>query len=217
MWKITFIIIVFILGLYFSMFYNNQKIQEGFKVNKNACPNILIQKGKDIFLYNSKQAKIPGVNPIKFNNLEDYVEFIDWQRSQNINCPVLFLQHSYDAQGKSVYQIRPSPTELGGGLNSTLDFDNISPGVISTPEVTKLINANRNDPPYNQNSYPGFDALNQYEGEYTPLDKMYNEQEVTSKLSTNAMDTNWGGVEYTNQAIKQGLYDEDNVEINVNN
>ena len=56
----------------------------------------MIQQGDEIYLYNSKLAKIPGVNPVKFNNLEDYVEFIDWQKSQNITCPILFLQHSYD-------------------------------------------------------------------------------------------------------------------------
>ena len=111
--------------------HSSSQIHEGFDNNVD-CPNLLVQKGKELHLLYTNKAKIPGVNPIKFNNLEDYVEFIDWQRSQNINCPVLFLQHSYDAQGKSVYQIRPSPTELGGGLNSTLDFDNISPGVIST-------------------------------------------------------------------------------------
>jgi hypothetical protein len=52
------------------------------------------KKDNKFYLYNSKVVKVPGVNPVVFNNLEDYVEFIEWQRSQNINCPVLFLQQT---------------------------------------------------------------------------------------------------------------------------
>ena len=68
---------------------------------------------------NTKLAEIPGVNPITFDNLEEYVEFLDWQKSQGIRCPVLFLQKSIDSQGESIYSIRPSPTDLQGGLNPT--------------------------------------------------------------------------------------------------
>lgn len=192
--KLLFIVIAFLLGLYFCCNYTSKQVTEGFDVSKNACPNILIQKGKEIYLHNSKQAKIPGVNPIKFNNLEEYVEFLDWQRSQNINCPVLFLQHSYNAQGKPVYSIRPSPTDPQGGLPPTLTYGSDSQAIplsAQKPLETKLIDAGRNDPPYNKNSFPGFDAQNQYEGDYTPLDKMFDQQEGKGKFSTNPMDSNW--------------------------
>ena len=94
MYKLAVIAIIFILGLYFTYNYTSKQVVEGFAVSKTSCPNILIQKDKELYLYNSRQARIPGVNPVVFKNLEDYVEFLDWQRSQNINCPVLFLQHS---------------------------------------------------------------------------------------------------------------------------
>ena len=58
------------------------------------CPNLLIQKGCKIYLHNTKIAEVPGVNPIEFNNLEEYTQFIDWQRSQGIRCPVLYLQEN---------------------------------------------------------------------------------------------------------------------------
>ena len=61
-------------------------------------------------------AEIPGVNPIRFKNLEEYTEFTDWQRSQGIRCPVLYLQYSYDAQGKNVLTVRPDPEDTQGGL-----------------------------------------------------------------------------------------------------
>jgi hypothetical protein len=209
MLKIISILVVFILGLYFTCNYSSKDIIEGFDVSKNSCPNILIQKGKELYLHNSRMAKIPGVNPIKFENLEEYVEFLDWQRSQNIKCPVLFLQHSYDAQGKSIYKFRPSPTDLQGGLPPVLTYGSDSQAIplsAQRPPQTKLIDASRDDPPYNTNSYPGYDPINLYQGEYTPLDKMFHEQETNGSTSTNPMDVNWGGVSYSESAVEQGLY-----------
>ena len=214
MLKLFLIIIVFILGLYFTYNYSSKNVIEGFDLTKNSCPNILIQKGTELYLHNSRRAKIPGVNPVKFNNLEEYVEFVDWQRSQNINCPVLFLQHSYDTQGKPIYKFRPSPTDLQGGLPPTLTYGSDSQAIplsVQKPPETKLIDASRDDGTYNQNSYPGYDPMNMYEGDYTPLDKMFHEQEGKGKVSTNPMDVNWGGIKYTEAAIKSGEYNGDEV------
>ena len=139
--SVTIGIAVFLLIFYYlyKYLYPN-KLRESF--TSKECPNILIQKGKQIFLHNSKLAKIPGINPIQFNNLEDYVEYVKWQRSQKINCPVLFLQHSYDAQGNSVYKNRPSPMELEGGLPSISNLE------LNKLERSKLIDAGHDDPPY---------------------------------------------------------------------
>ena len=219
MYKLAIIAIIFILGFYFTCNYTSKQIIEGF-TNNSSCPNILIQKGKELYLYNSHQARIPGVNPVVFKNLEDYVEFLDWQRSKDIKCPVLFLQHSYDAQGKSIYNVRPSPTDPQGGLPPVLTYGSDSQALPlylqqSEQPITKLINSNRDDPPYNTNSYPGFDPMNLYEGDYTPLDKMFNEQEKTSAKSTNPMDVNWGGKAYTESAIEAGKFKEDEVKMTV--
>lgn len=214
MLKFIVILIVFLLGLYFSCKYSSQDIMEGFDVSQSNCPNILIQKGKELYLHNSKKAKIPGVNPLKFNNLEDYVEFLDWQRSQNIKCPVLFLQHSYDTQGKAVYKFRPSPTDVQGGLPPMLTYGTDAHAIplsVQEPKQTKLVDASRDDKPYNENSYPGYDPINLYQGEYTPLDKMTHQQEGKGKLSTNAMDINWGGHDYTEDAVDAGYYKGDEV------
>jgi hypothetical protein len=177
-----------------------EKTKEGF--SKKHCPDILVQKGKHLVLYNSKLAKIPGINPIKFNNLEDYVEYVKWQQSQKIQCPVLFLQHSYDIQGNSVYKNRRSPVELEGG-SPLISGINMSP---LTSNQSLLLDAGRNDPPYNKNSYPGFDAFNQYIGLDTPLDKIYHEN--PSGVSANPMDSNWGGQRHTQKLINKGYYDE---------
>ena len=38
----------------------------------NKCPTNLIKDGNKLLLYNPKLAKVPGVNPIHFNSLDDY-------------------------------------------------------------------------------------------------------------------------------------------------
>lgn len=211
MYKLAIIASVFLIGLYFTCKYGGPEGFEGFEGMSNIrdrCPDVLIQKGSNYYLHNSKLAKIPGVNPLEFKNLDDYVEFTEWQRSQGIRCPILYLQQSYDAQGNAVYKARPSPTNLQGGLQ---DVQMMPSGQIVTDPVQKLIDAGRNDPPYNENSYPSYDKDNQYIGLKTPLDKMYNENQ--DGISPNPMDANWGGRKYTQRLIDSGFYKEDNVKL----
>jgi hypothetical protein len=208
---LLFTLLVFVLGLYFAINYS--AAQEGFVSSQpQRCPNILIQKGTDIFLYNSQVAKVPGVNPIKFNNLEDYVEFVKWQRSQGIACPVLYLQQTNDAQGQNIYKIRPSPVDLQGGLPPMVDTTTSGAGANRLPSVTKLMDSNRNDPPYNTNSYPGFDASGFNMGDVTPLD-MLNFIQQDSGTSPNPMDPNWGGPKFTQHLIDSGYYEGDQVSL----
>ena len=202
-----FTILLFLLGLAFIL---NPASHEGFRDKDKelnvSCPDILYQKGKDFYLYNSKLAKVPGVNPIKFNHLDDYIEFTKWQRSQGIRCPILYFQKTYDAQGEEAYKIRPSPTDLQGGLPD-------SPVVIPRPpEKSGLLDANLDDPPFNNNGYPGFDPQNQYIGLDTPLDKIYHSPENT--VSANPMDNNWAGVEYSQIQVQRGVYTGDSRTLN---
>ena len=211
--KCILIAIITLLGVYYIMHpqgMHANKHTEGFEDTEDTekkpkpyrCPNILIQKGNKFLLFNSKLTKVPGINPITFSSLDDYATFVEWQRSQGIRCPVLFLQHSYDTQGKPVYKIRESPFNLQGGLN-----DHIVGGHYNTDQ-SKLFDAGRDDPPYNQHGYPAYDPLDQYIGLETPLDKMFHDK---SGISPNPMDTNWGGVEYTNKLVKGGYYKEDSL------
>ena len=80
---------------------------------------MLIEKDGKILLFNSKLAAVPGVNPVEFKSLEEYSEFLEWQKSQNINCPVLYLQYTTDTQNNDLFQIKPSIFENSGGLSST--------------------------------------------------------------------------------------------------
>jgi len=223
---IFLLIVLFLIGLYFyakgtDLTYN---LSEGFKPNEGngvRCPNLLIQKGSRFYLYNSKLAQVPGVNPVEFNNLEDYTEFLDWQRSQNIRCPVLYLQETYDAQGNKVYKTRPSVSEPQSGLppsiasssgDMIIESNLGTPGVLAYPNPTLLVDATRNDPPYNTNSYPAHDQTDYYIGTSTPLDMMDVAAEQ-APISADPMHSNWGGAKYTENLVKEGYYKENEVSL----
>jgi hypothetical protein len=204
--KITIICFIFLGGLYFYVQYaSNPKLLEGLtSMGDKRCPNLLIQKGTKYYLYNSNLVQVPGVNPIEFNNLEEYTEFLEWQRGAGIRCPVLYVQHTYDAQGERVYKVRPSVSELEGGL----------PPATVSPPITPLVDATRSDAPYNQNSYPAYDQSSYYVGSITPLDVM-NNSNYNMLYSDNAMDPNWGGPNYTQALVDSGYYKENEVSIQV--
>jgi hypothetical protein len=209
------LIVLFLAGLYFYTKYTGKIYSENFTNNTNEirCPNMLIQKDSKFYLYNSKIAKVPGVNPIEFENLEDYTEFLDWQHSQGIRCPVLFLQQTFDAQGNPVYKVRPSVSEQQGGL---------PPSYPLAPNPTLLVDATRNDPPFNKNSMPSYDQTDFYVGTTTPLDMMNNNQNsvqdenmLYAGPSPNPMDTNWGGADYTQSLVDKGYYAGNEVKMRV--
>jgi hypothetical protein len=81
-----------------------------------TCPNLLIQQGQVFYLYNSRAAKIPRINPIRFDSLDEYSVFLKWQRSHGVQCPVLYIQRAFDASGEEVYQSRPSVFEPQHGI-----------------------------------------------------------------------------------------------------
>jgi hypothetical protein len=200
------------------MKYNTQSnLDEGFTNPTTVrCPNILIQKGTKYFLYNSKIAKVPGVNPIQFENLEDYVEFIDWQHSQGIRCPILYLQYTYDAQGNPVYKSRPSIYDLQGGLpSSTLSANpsiNPSPTLITSDNNVQLSTDN-NQASNNPSPKPIHAPKYNIQGAVTK----YNTNQSSAGLlsSPNPMDYNWGGQDFTQALVDSGFYKGNEVSIMV--
>jgi len=200
--------ILFLLGLYFyakgdDLSYN---INEGFttkKANGFRCPNLLIQKGSRFYLYNSKVTQVPGVNPIEFDNLEDYTEFLQWQRSQNIRCPVLYLQETFDAQGNKVYKSRPSVSEPQAGLpSSILGVFEEKKNFLTNP--TLLVDAGRNNFPLNYDSFPAHDPSDYYIGTTTPLDMMDIQAEL-QPVSADPMHSNWGGAKFAEKFVEENI------------
>jgi hypothetical protein len=105
---------------------------------KNKCPTHLIKDGNKILLYDPTLAKVPGVNPIQFNSLEDYSKYVKWQRANNLHCPVLqidkALQNSSDTDIYSIHSSTSSKTsfDTGNGNGTSVlnhDLPSISDGM----------------------------------------------------------------------------------------
>lgn len=203
---IIFLWLVFLVGMYLVTLTNLTNLNEIDKTAKTegmetndapSCPDMLIQKGAVLVLYNTKQPVVEGQNPIPFNSLDDYIRYLEIQRKSGIACPVLYLQQESNAQGQDVYRMRPSPFDLQGGLPTN--------NAEMTIPAVQVSDANRLNAPYNANNYPGFDPQGQYIGIYTNLDKTHDSTERTT-VSDNPMDSNWGGIQFTNQTVESGKY-----------
>jgi hypothetical protein len=130
------------------------------------CPNTMIKDGNKILIYNPKHPKVPGVNPIQMESLEDYEEYVGWQRANKINCPILHLEKVFDTQGSEMYQIGSSfnTDNCSGGLNHSL------PVVRQTPDLGKIVDASLDNSPYNSNQFPGYDKADQDIGRPNTID-----------------------------------------------
>jgi hypothetical protein len=180
-----FIVLIFLAGLYTTLNYSSKQFTEGFS-GKPRCPDVLIQDGEQLILKNSSLAEIPGVNPVRFNDLEEYAEFLTWQRSQGIDCPVLYFTKSYDAQSHEGYLPTPLPP-------IPMDINPLS------------INPLTDKPPMHSLTYPRMDTHNQDIGSQTALEE-YHYVGKTDPISANAADTNWGGSTFSEKAIDQQFY-----------
>ena len=186
-YRLVLPIILFLAGFIFIMNYRTSDVREGFEIAPGNCPNLLIKKDNAYYLQNTNKAEVPGVNPVRFENLEDYKEFMQWLRSEGIRCPVLYLQQTYDTQGERTYRVLPDAEDQHAGLPPTQPM-----------KETKLFDAG-----HDKGSFPGFDPDNQYIGDFTPLDDMFHSKEA---ISDSPIDTHWGGPEWTREQIRDGKY-----------
>jgi len=209
---ILFLIISFVLGIMVCLSYSpimdissiNEPMENKENSNsvppESSCPNILLKKDNYLQLYNS-YIPISDTNPIRFNNLDEYIDYVNKQREQGYTCPVLYLQQENNAQGQDVYRIRPSPLSVQGGLPTVTDLPR---------KPVPVADASRDSKIYNKGNYPGFDSHYQYNGIYTNLDQIHDSTE-NAPISDNPMDTNWGGVIHSQQMIDSGKYNENTV------
>ena len=199
---ILLVIALFIVGFIFVSTTHTSSVVEGFGQDiKNIkgvenCPNLLIKKDDKYYLYNSKAEFVPGANPIQFNHLEEYTEFMNWVRSKGLRCPVLYLQQTYDTQGAKTFRVLDRPDQPNVGL----------------PPLRQAHETQLYDAGHDEGSMPSFDPLNQYIGDYTPLDAMFHSK---LRVSDNPMDPQWGGVKFTEEAVASGKYDDNIVRIYV--
>jgi hypothetical protein len=168
-----------------------------------SCPDLLVQRGAKLFLYFSKQPVVDGKNPVIFDSLEEYGKYMkELNDREKKECPILYLQQENNAQGNDVYRIRPSPYNPFAGIPA--DSALIKP---YNGEITKVVDASRENG-FNQGLYPGFDPYGQDVGRITNVDLVHQSTETSAVISDNPMDSNWGGVLFTQGQVETGKYDE---------
>lgn len=192
---IVFLIVVFSLVLLASSVMQ-EPMQTQTKTQDKAqvqvkCPKVLVKKGEQLILYDDANNAIQ-----KFASLDEYIDYLKNERARGVSCPVLFLQSENDTQGRDVYRVRPGVFDQQGGMTPV--------------DIAPIIDANRKSKIYNVNNYPGFDPLGLQVGVYTQLDAVHDSTEK-AKTSDNPMDTNWGGVEFTQDAVESGKYEDNEV------
>lgn len=216
---IIFVLLAFLSGLYVystqsiyftavSMELPQKRVQENLQssFDKTAkCPNLLVRNGNMLLLYNNTD--MHDEVPLQFNNLDEYIQHVNDQRSKGNDCPVLFLQKENDVQGKDVYRAGTNPFEPNGSANPVIVPNNVITGSVplSFPPALPLIDASRANKPYNDNNYPGFDSYGLQQGKFSQLDEIHV---ATQKqpMSDSPMDPNWGGVSYSQAAVESGKY-----------
>jgi len=172
--------------------HNGNNKETNLEGKYNTCPDMLIGTDNGILLLNTSEPRGPN-NPIRFNNLDEYIKFTETLKQNGQSCPILYLQQESNAQGEDVYRVRPSPFSMDGGM----------PSVPVNP--VSVIDASRDNPPYNQNMYAGFDPYGQDVGVYNELDKVHDSTQ-NDAISDNPMDPNWGGVTFSQEAVLSGKY-----------
>lgn len=214
---VLFLMLSFISGIYFCNYhssYSTESFENNNKGNEKSksdnCPDLLIKSGNAILLYDSKLPETPGINPLPFYNLDEYINYLEIQKKNGVHCPVLFLQEEVNTQGNSVYRIRPDIFQPQGGLSSAPQTYNTTTPTIARNPI-QVIDANQDNLPYNSGGYNEFDPYGQHIGEYTTIDSIHDSTHKGKSLSENPMDDNWGGVIYTKNAVDSGKYVENEV------
>jgi hypothetical protein len=197
---ILFLIITFLAG--FIVLLNN-----GIKYDDstpNGCPNLLVRKGNKLSLLDSNAKYSPGINPMIFDNLDSYKDYLEKQKEKGLSCPILYIQEENDVQGNDVYKMYSDPLERENVMTMNL---------VTMENMENVIDLSGNQGPFNTNQYPSFDPQGLYIGKFTSLDAVHDSTitQNADNISDNAMDSNWGGVIKTQEVVASGKYVENEV------
>jgi len=213
------VIFIFIIGLIYVS--SNEPLKENFE-NNYKCYSLLFLKNNEIFLYNYN-FDLSYNNPKKFDSMNDYLFYIrKINKVNNMRCPILELLDINDISNNdnvnninnyidSNYDAYYKTNDNTDNINNTNDTNKYNESNIF--DYNNLTDG-YNKEIYNKNMYPSFDKNNQSIGEETSLDKIFVSD---SKISSNPMDTNWGGHKFTNKLIKENYYKDRYIITNNNN
>ena len=100
MLKLFFIMLVFMIILY--LYLSVTSID-------NFCYDLIEERDNKIFVYNTKTPITPGLNPVKFNTLDEYKFFEKRRKEKGYDCPVLHFKRKYTTQNEFNSELMPDP------------------------------------------------------------------------------------------------------------
>ena len=90
---LLFLIIAFFIGMFVYVKQSYKECMEPKEKESSkqpSCPDMLVNAGDHLLLYNSKD---PNIEPIKFATLDEYIQYTkDSVGSGSSGCPILYLQ-----------------------------------------------------------------------------------------------------------------------------
>jgi hypothetical protein len=102
--------LVFITGVFVIAEFYARKEKEGINTN-NECSNLLIKREGKVLLYNTEKPLEDNVNPIVFSHLDEYIQYLEIERKDGKQCPLLFLKEETAVDVDKVsYTITTPPT-----------------------------------------------------------------------------------------------------------
>ena len=138
---IIFLGTIFVLVLLYAVITKTWRDIYNEGLQNVACPSLLVKRGSDIFLYTDMEAQ---GEPMRFRSLEEYITYVENQRAQGIDCPILALQE------EAIY-----------GEGQGIAQHNVAPVIDSNDDR-------------NTGQYPGFDPIGLQIGTYTKLDAIHD-------------------------------------------
>ena len=190
MLKKIIILAMFLIGLYFTTTVSHTDLIESFSNEdpQKGCYDLLVKKDGRYYLYNSKVAYVPGVNPIVFNELEEYGQYMEWEKKHGVKCPILMVEETINAQNESKYNLMPKPLSDPGEMKM---FNGLNAASSSQPLNKPVDN-------------PKIQKFNEMISEY--LSDSTIDGNTTLGKSANAMDSNWGGTDYARKMVRRWAF-----------
>jgi hypothetical protein len=180
---------------------------------------ILIQRGPMFFLYNSKASP---ETPIVFEDIYKYSTYVDTLQLMGINSPEVFIQEIVGTQGNSEYKMRANPLNpamVDYTLTEEFSQPNSKPPAKpkrTLPYDRKLYMDSLAYSIANTLSVNQINAINKLELTKSVLSSEPSKRckagpedivPITKKgLTADPMSTNWGGVEFSRNLVKDGYY-----------
>ena len=80
--------------------YNLQNGKE-----ESQCPNLLVNKGDILLLYNTLAFGPENQLVNTFKSMDEYLAYVSQQQSEGKKCPLLYLRQEVNTQGQDVYRM----------------------------------------------------------------------------------------------------------------